>query len=89
MKTLYFASLIFVICAVSVFASEPAVWSVSTRADVLKGDARGVSIADDGTITIAPRLTETFKTEQSYIWSSVIDGAGNVYLGTCGDGKVF
>jgi sugar lactone lactonase YvrE len=70
-------------------ASGPSVWSVNSRADVLKGDAHGVSIASDGTITLAPKLTEIFKTEQSYIWSSAVDAAGNVYLGTGGDGKVF
>jgi len=62
---------------------------VNSRADVLKGDAHGVSIASDGTITLAPKLTEVFKTEQSYIWSSAVDATGNVYLGTGSDGKVF
>ena len=75
--------------AASSTAAEPAVWSVSSRADVLKGDARGVSIDQNGTISLSPKLTEVYKTEQSYIWSSAIDGAGNVYLGTGGDGKVF
>ncbi len=70
-------------------AGGPSVWSVNSRAEVLKGDARGVSIASDGTITLAPKLTEVFKTEQSYIWSSAVDAKGNVYLGTGGDGKVF
>jgi len=77
------------IWSVSVFASEPVVWSVNSRADVLKGDARGVSIDDAGTISLAPRLTEVFKTEQPYIWSQVIDSAGSIYLGTGGDGKIF
>ncbi len=70
-------------------AAEPQVWSVNSRSDVLKGDARGVSIDADGSIALAPRLTEVFKTGQSYIWSSAIDGAGNIYLGTGGDGKIF
>ena len=70
-------------------ASEPSVWSVNSKADVLKGDARGVSIDENGTITLAPRLTEVFKTGQPYIWSSVSDSAGNIYLGTGGDGKIF
>ena len=61
------------------FASGPSIWSVNSRADVLKGDARGVSIDQNGTITLAPKLAEIFKTEQSYIWSSAVDGSGNVY----------
>jgi sugar lactone lactonase YvrE len=75
----------------SVFAraGEPAIWSVNTRAEVLKGDARGVSINENGTITLAPRLSEIFNTEQSYVWSSAVDASGNVFLGTGGDGKIF
>jgi len=85
------AQLVFVlfISINSIIASEPTVWSVNSRADVLRGDAHGVSIDQNGTITLAPKLTEAFKTDQSYIWSSVIDAAGNVYLGTGGDGKIF
>lgn len=85
MKTVIFL-LILSFCA---YAAEPQIWTVSSRADVLKGDARGVSIASDGTITLAPRLTEVYKTGEQYIWSSVTDASGNVYLGTGGEGKVF
>lgn len=55
----------------------------------MKGEAKGVSVTDTGAITLAPKLTEIFKTEQPYVWSSAIDGSGNVYLGTGGDGKIF
>ena len=71
------------------FASEPQIWSVNSRAEVLKGESRGVSIDENGSITLAPRLSEVFNTAQSYIWSSSTDSAGNVYLGTGSDGKVF
>ncbi len=70
-------------------ASEPSVWSVSSRADVLKGDARNVSIDSSGAITLSPRLSEVYKTEQPYIWSSTVDPNGNIYLGTGSDGKIF
>lgn len=78
-----------VLLAAFAFAAGPQVWSVNSRADVLRGDARGVSIADDGTITLAPSMAEAFKTGQQYVWSSVVDAAANVYLGTGGDGKIF
>ncbi|HQU83955.1 MAG TPA: hypothetical protein PKY59_12545 [Pyrinomonadaceae bacterium] len=82
-----FTALIFLTIGIS--ASEPAIWSVNSKADVLKGDSRGVSIADNGTITIAPKLSEVFKTDQSYVWSSAVDDKGNVFLGTGADGKIF
>lgn len=70
-------------------ASEPLIWSVNSRAAVLRGDSRGVSIGNNGEISLAPRLTEVFKTDQSYVWSSAVDANGNFYLGTGSDGKVF
>ncbi|HSK70993.1 MAG TPA: hypothetical protein VK892_04820 [Pyrinomonadaceae bacterium] len=77
------------LCVFTAKASEPAIWKINTRAEVLKGEARGVSISDTGAITLAPRLTEVYNTAQSYVWSSAIDSSGNVYLGTGSDGKVF
>ena len=70
-------------------ANEPSVWTVGSRADVLRGDARGVSIDANGSITLAPKLTELYKTEQPYIWSSVIDPSGNIFLGTGSDGRIY
>jgi hypothetical protein len=70
-------------------ASEPQIWTVNSRSDVLKGDARSVSVDANGTITLAPKLTEVFKTDQQYIWSSAIDNNGNVFLGTGGEGRIF
>ena len=70
-------------------AGQPAVWETAGRADLLKGDARGVSITDTGLLMLAPKITEVFHTQQTYIWSSVIDNQGNVFLGTGHDGKIF
>ncbi len=73
----------------SINAGEPSIWSVNSRADVLRGDAKGISIGDNGEISLAPKLTEVFKTDQSYVWSSAVDASGNVFLGTGSDGKIF
>lgn len=70
-------------------ASGPVFWRVNTRAEIEKGDAVGVSIADNGAITLAPALAEVFDTKQAYIWSAVADNSGNVYLGTGHEGRVF
>ena len=73
----------------STYASEPAIWSVNSRAEVLKGDAQGVSITDTGAITLAPKFSEVFKTEQPYVWSSAVDARGNIFLGTGSDGRIY
>ena len=65
------------------------IWTVNTRAEVLRGDAKGISINENGTISLAPKLTEIFKTEQPYVWSSAIDASGNIFLGTGSDGKIY
>jgi hypothetical protein len=81
--------LIGLFCVSNLKASEPAIWSINSRSEWLKGDARGVSITDTGAITLAPKLSEIFKTEQPYVWSSAIDAAGNVFLGTGSDGRIY
>ncbi|MFZ1699685.1 MAG: hypothetical protein WBO10_07500 [Pyrinomonadaceae bacterium] len=89
MKHRYFIVLAIFVFVLSSYAAEPSVWTVNSRADVLKGDARGVSIDQNGTISLSPKLTEVFRTAQQYIWSSVVGANGDVYLGTGGDGKIF
>ena len=71
------------------FAGEPVVWEINSRAELLKGEARGVSVTDNGILTLAPNLSQLFNTDQAYVWSAAIDPAGNVYLGTGHDGKLF
>jgi hypothetical protein len=73
----------------SALAGEPVVWEMSARAELLKGEARGVSITDNGLLTLAPKLDQVFDTEQPYIWSAASDSAGNIYLGTGHDGRLF
>src|SRR6185369_7958384 len=72
-----------------VYGGQPVVWETSARADLLKGDARGVSISDRGVLMLSPKLTELFNTQQTYVWSTAVDSAGNVFVGTGHDGKIF
>src|SRR6266481_654722 len=71
------------------FAGEPVVWEMSSRNDLLKGEARGVSVTDSGVLRLAPGFRQIFDTEQAYVWSTAVDSGGNVYLGTGHDGKIF
>lgn len=70
-------------------AGGPVFWEISKQADIVKGDASGVSIADNGAITLAPTFTLVYDTKEAYIWSSAADAAGNIYLGTGHEGRVF
>ena len=71
------------------FAVGPSIWAVNSKSEIMRGDARGVSIDDSGVIRLAPRLNEVLKTDQPYIWSSAVDPSGNIFLGTGSDGKIF
>ncbi len=71
------------------YAGEPVIWETSSRSEILKGEARGVSISETGAFMLGPRMTQVFNTDQAYIWSSAADGAGNVYLGTGHDGRIY
>ena len=84
------ATVLLVLAAfIGVRAGQPGLWETSGRTELLKGDARGVSISDTGVVMLAPRLTEVFNTQQTYVWSTAVDSQGNVFLGTGHDGKTF
>ncbi|MFL6466659.1 MAG: hypothetical protein ACJ72Z_01735, partial [Pyrinomonadaceae bacterium] len=89
MKKFVFFLLLTIPFITPVTASEPQVWTVNSRAEILRGDARSVSVDANGSITPAPKLNEIFKTDQQYIWSSAFDGSGNIYIGTGGEGRIY
>jgi sugar lactone lactonase YvrE len=70
-------------------AAGPVFWEISKQEDIVKGDAQGVSIAENGTITLAPNFALVYDTKEAYIWSSAADVAGNIYLGTGHEGRIF
>src|SRR5215813_9274544 len=72
--SLSFISILFWIASAS--AGGPVFWRVNTR-------------ADNGALTLAPALIEVFDTKQAYVWSAAADRAGNIYLGTGHEGRVF
>ncbi len=82
--------LIVIFCLwLSLFASEPRVWNLSTQQDFLKGKLHGVSLTSDGHIVLAPSLEEKADTSQAYVFSMVQNRAGDIYLGTGNEGKIF
>ena len=72
--------LLILLLFVAIEAGQPVVWETSSRAELLKGDARGVSISDTGVIMLAPKLNEVFNTQQTSIWSSAVDGRETSFL---------
>ncbi|HKG48520.1 MAG TPA: hypothetical protein VKB02_17425 [Pyrinomonadaceae bacterium] len=88
-KQLTTLAILFTFLILPVNAGQPVVWETTGRTELLKGDSSGVSISDTGVLMLAPKLTEVFNTQQTYVWSSAIDPQGNVILGTGHDGKIY
>ncbi|MGB8507382.1 MAG: hypothetical protein WCD76_03175 [Pyrinomonadaceae bacterium] len=88
---LLFVSLfvLLLIAAPPASAGGPIVWEIGSRAELLNGEARGVSVTDTGALMLAPRFAKLYDTEQAYVWSSTIDASGTVYLGTGHDGRIY
>ena len=83
------SALLLILVFIPAHAGQPTVWETTGRTELLKGDARGVSISDTGVLMLSPKLTEVFNTQQTYVWSSAVDNQGNVFLGTGHDGKIY
>src|ERR1700755_1933988 len=89
LHAVFIAAVLAFISSPSARAGGPVVWETDSRASLLNGESRGVSVTDTGALMLAPQFTQLFDTEQAYVWSSAGDSAGNVYLGTGHDGKIF
>src|SRR5919202_239275 len=89
LRLLLLSSALVLIAVLKTHAGGPVVWETSSRAELLSGESHGVSVTDTGALMLAPQFTQVFNTEQAYVWSSTADSAGNVYLGTGHDGKIF
>lgn len=71
------------------FAVGTQFWTSATFEDFQRGNFTGVSLAQEGTMSLAPKLDEIFHTDQAMIWAAVKDQRGTIYLGTGNSGKVF
>src|ERR1700754_940072 len=89
LQLLILSSALALLPALKTQAGGPVVWETDSRSDLLAGESHGVSVTDTGALMLAPQFTKLFDSEQAYVWSSAADSAGNVYLGTGHDGKIF
>src|SRR2546423_10279319 len=89
LQLLLLSSVLVILAASKTDAGGPVVWETDSRAELLSGEAHGVSVTDTGALMLAPQFTQVFNTEQAYVWSSTADAAGNVFLRTGHDGEIF
>ena len=90
MRNLKFALLIFFSgISLIAWAVTPQFWENFAQDDLLEGRLDRVSLAPDGALSLAPMYDLVYDTGQSYVFSMVRDKAGNLYVGTGDEGKVF
>ncbi len=77
------------IVAVTALASLPTFWTMENQADFLEGEVEGLSIASDGTISLAPDTRNLYEATDPFFWSLVSDRNGNLYAGSGNEGKVY
>ena len=73
----------------SVLAVTPLFWENFTQEELLKGTLTQVSLSAEGKLFLAQAYDLVYDTKQPYIFSMVRDKAGNLYVGTGHEGKVF
>ena len=75
--------------SVSLLASAPTFWTVSTQADFLKGDVEDLSIDSDGRMFLGPSASLLAETAAPFLWT-VVDGPdGTLWAGSGNEGQVF
>jgi hypothetical protein len=75
--------------SIAAWAVTPQFWEDFSQRDLLKGSLNHVSLLPDGRLFLASGYDMLFDTGQPYIFSMVRDKAGNIYIGTGDEGKVF
>lgn len=83
------ALIVLLALSIAALAVTPQFWENFTQEDLLKGSLTRVSLTPDGKLFLAPAYDLVYDTEQQYIFSMVRDKAGNLYVGTGDEGKVF
>ena len=73
----------------SAHAVTTSFWTVTTQEGFAAGDLSKVSVNSGGTVLLAPPMEQLADTEELYIWSTARDAAGNLFVGTGNNGKLF
>lgn len=68
---------------------ETTFWQVGSFDEFLQGTLAGVSLSEEGDLTLAPASQTIFSPEEALALSLARDAHGNLYVGTGHQGKVF
>lgn len=75
--------------AVTLSASEPVFWQVSTQAEFLRGEVDALSVDGDGRLRLGPAADVVLETPEPALWSLARAADGAVWAGSGADGRVY
>jgi hypothetical protein len=86
-KILLLTSILFLI--LNSYSVTPTKWMIDQKEDFLKGRLKGLSISSDGFLFLAPAQRKIKAPPEEFYLSLFLDNAGNIYLGTGHNGKIY
>jgi sugar lactone lactonase YvrE len=89
MKTVFTALVLSCLATGSLKSATSTTWEMNTYQDFLKGRFTGVSLDQNGKLTLAPKLETVFSSGQPVIWSIAPAPDGSYYAGTGHRGRVY
>ena len=75
--------------AAAAMAAVPEFWRLESQGDFLSGDTDGVSIASDGTLSLAPSVQLLSEATDPHYWSLALGSSGEAYVGSGNEGRVY
>jgi sugar lactone lactonase YvrE len=74
---------------VTLRASTPTFWEVSTESEFLRGEIENLSIDPFGRLTLGPTAAPVYETSAPFVWTMVSGPDGTVYAGSGNEGQVY
>ncbi|HEV8336778.1 MAG TPA: hypothetical protein VGR67_10205 [Candidatus Polarisedimenticolia bacterium] len=84
-----FVALAALALAAPIWAASSQTWRHRTRGEREQGDLKGVSLLNDGSLTLGPALESLAQSADPYLWALARDSRGNIYAGGGSEGKVY
>ena len=71
------------------FAVKTSLWQQQHHADFEAGKPKDLSLTSNGDVTLSPKIESFTKLKETQVWALVEDSAGNLYVGTGNEGKIY
>lgn len=82
------SAVIFLLCGVAV-AQTTRSWEQSKYEEFSKGTAKGVAVLSSGALELAPEMKMLLATPSTYLWSSVSDSQGSLFIAAGSPARVY